>query len=92
MKNAVDEIGDVMATPQHRSGMIPFFVVLVMLFLVSCDDEGSTDTNLSDLRISVGNLNPAFDPSVREYTVLLPPDITAVDITAIAGHSGQTLR
>ncbi len=44
----------------------------------------SSDATLQSLMVSYGTLEPAFSPSVMEYTMTVPNSITAVTITPVA--------
>ncbi|MEN8226384.1 MAG: cadherin-like beta sandwich domain-containing protein, partial [Bacteroidota bacterium] len=50
---------------------------------------------LSDITIDAGTLDPGFDPSVTEYTLVLPPDVsnvtvdgTPLEVTSIVSGGG----
>lgn len=44
----------------------------------------SSDATLQSLMVSYGTLQPAFSPSVMEYTLTVPNSITSVTITPVA--------
>ncbi|MDL2242244.1 cadherin-like beta sandwich domain-containing protein, partial [Bacteroidales bacterium OttesenSCG-928-K03] len=57
----------------------------------------SNDTTLSELEVSEGTLIPAFDPTILDYTVSIPYEITEIAISITtnninAGYSGDGLK
>lgn len=53
---------------------------------------GSTDATLSDLDISEGTLDPAFDPGDLAYTASVPNSVDSITVTPTANHSGATIE
>ena len=53
--------------------------------------EASNDATLSELTVSVGTLEPAFDPNITSYKVVLPEGTTSVMISAAANHPSATV-
>lgn len=51
----------------------------------------SADASLAALAFSVGTVDPAFDPSVRSYTVALPNGASGLTVTATVAASGATV-
>ena len=47
---------------------------------------GNSDTSLKDLTFSDGTLEPAFDGAVLAYTLTVPADVSAVQITPTAAN------
>lgn len=43
--------------------------------------EGSTSANLANIELSAGNLQPAFDTHVTEYSIMLPSGTTTLDVS-----------
>ena len=44
----------------------------------------SSDATLSALRLSAGELSPAFDPAMLEYTASVAHDVDEIEVTAVA--------
>lgn len=53
--------------------------------------EASNDANLSSLSVSVGTLDPAFDPGITSYNVKVPEGTTSVTISAAANDPAATV-
>jgi|GEM_PF-420889 len=51
----------------------------------------STDNKLASLTVDVGELLPAFDPAVTNYSVILPEGTDTVHVTAVANDEKATL-
>ena len=47
--------------------------------------------SLTALTVDMGTLNPAFNPGVTEYTLLVPDGTTAVNVTATANSESATV-
>ncbi|HQJ85745.1 MAG: Cadherin-like beta sandwich domain protein [Bacteroidetes bacterium ADurb.Bin123] len=43
----------------------------------------STDATLSSLSVDAGELIPEFDPAVTSYSVLIPPGVTTINVSAV---------
>ena len=50
-------------------------------------DKKSGNNDLSSLRVSVGTLSPAFQPSNEKYTLDLPIDVFEISLEAIPMHA-----
>ena len=48
------------------------------------NDWSSTDTSLSDIKFSTGTLSPEFSKDTKEYTLLIPKDVSQVTIVPTA--------
>ena len=48
------------------------------------NDWSSTDTRLSDIKFSTGTLSPEFSKDTKEYTLLIPKDVSQVTIVPTA--------
>ncbi|MDL2240746.1 cadherin-like beta sandwich domain-containing protein, partial [Bacteroidales bacterium OttesenSCG-928-K22] len=48
----------------------------------------SNDATLSDITLSAGTLTPIFSPTVTNYTVSVPYEVTEITVTAIPNHPG----
>ena len=53
--------------------------------------EASSDATLKGLTLSNGVLNPAFSPSVTEYTANVDFGVTALAVTALKNHNGASV-
>ncbi|MFK8162333.1 MAG: LamG-like jellyroll fold domain-containing protein [Lewinella sp.] len=53
--------------------------------------EISDDATLMDLSVSVGDLTPAFEPTIPNYSVEVPAGTASVDITAVANNPNATV-
>lgn len=56
----------------------------------ACDPDYNAAT-LTDLTLDFGTLNPAFDPSWYEYSVLAPFGVTEINITATPANANFTV-
>ena len=54
-------------------------------------DPGAADATLSDIQLSAGALDPAFDAAVKTYSVIVPVGTIAVDVTGIANFPAATV-
>ncbi|ROR26437.1 cadherin-like protein [Mobilisporobacter senegalensis] len=52
----------------------------------------STETNLSDLKISPGTLTPKFDPYVYEYSTEVDSDVSSLIISGTAKDSNASVK
>ncbi|MBQ8815617.1 MAG: cadherin-like beta sandwich domain-containing protein [Lachnospiraceae bacterium] len=59
----------------------------VLEYLIRVTRPEATDTTLSALSVTGIQLVPGFDPAVSEYSVLIPAEQTALEITAAATSS-----
>ena len=62
--------------------------------IVKYANDSNTDTNeitLSQLSISAGTLNPAFNPAVYNYTVHVDNSVSSIDITAMPANPEATI-
>lgn len=50
-----------------------------------------TDASLSDLTVSNGTLNPAFDPATQQYAVRVPSSVTSVKVMATPNDTSATV-
>ena len=62
-----------------RLSVVPFLALL----LTGCPDNSSTPPTLTDLSLSAGLLNPAFDPAVTSYDTMFIGN-TSVSVTPTA--------
>ena len=53
--------------------------------------SASSDATLGDLTISTGDLTPAFNPAVTNYTVSVPNSVSSVTLAATANQSNATV-
>jgi len=53
--------------------------------------EASDDATLSSLTVSVGTLEPAFDPGIPNYSVEVPEGTSSVTITALANDDNAVV-
>ena len=51
----------------------------------------STDASLSELTLSDGDLVPAFDPAITDYTVAVADDVAMVTVTPTARQTSATI-
>lgn len=58
---------------------------------VVASEVKSSDSSLSKLSISPGTLNPAFSPSVHEYTATVDADVTAISVGATPNDSSAAI-
>ena len=49
--------------------------------------KGSSNANLSSLKLSAGSLSPAFSNDVSTYTVSVPNNVNSISISAVAADS-----
>ena len=48
------------------------------------NDWSNTDTSLSDIKFSAGTLSPEFNKDTKEYTLLIPKDVSQVTVVPTA--------
>jgi len=67
-------------------------VLLVLVFLSGCNwlDSENPATNLADLNISVGQLEPEFSSSILEYTATVPGDTDSITLTLSSSDTTDT--
>lgn len=53
--------------------------------------SADSDCSLKSLEVSPGTLEPAFRPSITEYTVNVPEDTTSIVISAVANKSDASV-
>lgn len=51
------------------------------------EEKKSNDSKLTSLSVSEGVISPEFNASVKEYTLSVPNEITAINVTAATSHS-----
>jgi len=68
-------------------------VLLALVFLSGCNwlDSETPATNLADLSISVGQLQPGFSSSTLAYTATVPGDTDSVTLTLSASYTSDTV-
>lgn len=54
---------------------------------VKISAKGSSNANLSSLKLSAGSLSPAFSNDVTNYTVSVPNSVTSISISAVAADA-----
>ena len=52
----------------------------------------SRDATLSSLTIDAGEMIPAFDPAVTNYSVIIPSGTTTINVTAVANDAKSTVE
>jgi hypothetical protein len=70
-------------------------IALLSLFLLAaCDPYYDEDTvsQLSDLTLSAGQLNPPFSSTVHVYTAVVGEDVDAITVSAVAADSYAVLK
>ena len=55
-------------------------------------DKPSTDDNLSNLTISLGTLNPSFNPSTISYSAEVPNAIASLTVTPTAAGANASIK
>jgi hypothetical protein len=74
-----------------------FLSLSVALLLFGCGGSGagggdpSTNANLTQLRLSVGSLSPAFDPATTDYSLAIGNLARSLAVTATAADAGATV-
>ena len=53
---------------------------------------GDSNKTLKAIALSAGELNPAFSPSVHDYTMILPEGVTALTVTPTASNKQNRVR
>lgn len=53
--------------------------------------QASSDSSLSSLSLSSGELSPAFSADVTSYSASVPNDITSLEVTAVPSHSAASI-
>ncbi len=73
--------------------MLTRLVLLILVFVSSCDtrDIDRTATQLADLNITVGQLDPAFSSSTRDYTASVASDVDSVTVVVTSTHQDATI-
>lgn len=68
-------------------------MLLVLVFLSGCNwlDSETPATNLADLSISVGQLQPGFSSSTLAYTATVPGDTDSITLTLSASYTSDTV-
>ena len=54
---------------------------------VKISDRGSSNANLSSLKLSTGSLSPTFSNDVLSYSVSVPNSVNSISISAVAADS-----
>ncbi len=54
---------------------------------VKISAKGSSNANLSSLKLSAGSLSPSFSNNTSTYTVTVPNSVTSISISAVAADS-----
>lgn len=54
---------------------------------VKISAKGSSNANLSSLKLSAGSLSPSFSNDVTSYTVSVPNSVTSISISAVAADA-----
>ena len=54
---------------------------------VKISAKGSSNANLSSLKLSAGSLSPSFSNDVSSYTVTVPNSVASISISAVAADS-----
>ena len=54
---------------------------------VKISAKGSSNANLSSLKLSAGSLSPSFSNDTSTYTVTVPNSVTSISISAVAADS-----
>ncbi|MCU4166686.1 LamG-like jellyroll fold domain-containing protein [Carboxylicivirga caseinilyticus] len=53
--------------------------------------DGTDDASLKDIQLSVGALDPVFNPETKAYEVIVPEGSTSVDVTGVPNYPDATV-
>ncbi|MDA3878933.1 MAG: cadherin-like beta sandwich domain-containing protein [Prolixibacteraceae bacterium] len=70
---------EVIVTTADGSTELSYYVAIFV-------DEGDSDASLSDVELSAGALDPAYDRNVTTYTVVVPTGTSSIEVTGIPNY------